>query len=75
MIKWWQCLIITTVFTALAGGYGLLLGSAVQTAAYEKDQTACANVCEPNGGIEYIKTSAYCVCENGASFLGSDLRK
>jgi len=60
------------LFAACA--YGALLGSVTQTTTHKNDLQLCSNACESNEGMQKIRTSLYCTCENGASFTEDDLR-
>lgn len=59
---------------ALAVAYGYSVGNITQTITYESDLASCTNICESNGGIERIRTSVFCTCENGALFSNGDVR-
>jgi len=60
--------------TLAVGAYGFILGSATRTTTYESDMSLCKTACEPNGGTDRMWTDSHCICENGASFTGKDLR-
>ncbi len=63
---------IVIVCTAL--WYGYMMGSTQRFTSYIEDQRSCINICEPNGGLERIRTSVYCGCANGALFTEDDIR-